>query len=326
MSKNSNTADLTESGLSVKESPRKFFSSDKIYRLSLTACAALILLIVLTMLIVMAQSSWLSIKEFGFAFIVGQVWDPVKGEFGALPFIYGTIVSSVIAVLIATPLSLGVAVFLVEQAPRSIARPMGFLVELLAVIPSVVYGLWAIFVLAPFLREYVQPPLQSAFGWLPFFKGTATGIGMFTGGIILAIMITPIITAVVRDILEAVPVTQREAALALGATKWETTRIVLANASSGIAGAVILGLGRAIGETMAVTMIIGNRPQISASLFDPAYTIASVIANEFTEATGDLYLSALIEMGLILFVVTFIVTGLAKLLILSVGRKTQNVA
>jgi phosphate transport system permease protein len=172
----------------------------------------------------------------------------------------------------------------------------------------------------------VQPSLQATFGWLPFFKGTPTGIGMFTGGLILAIMITPIITAVVRDILEAVPVTQREAALALGATRWETTKIVLANASSGIAGAVILGLGRAIGETMAVTMIIGNRPQISASLFDPAYTIASVIANEFTEATGDLYLSALIEMGLILFIVTFIVTGLAKLLILSVSRKTQNIA
>ncbi len=325
MSNSSNTDNLTGNG-SEKESHRKFFSSDKIYRFALTACAALILIIVSAMLIVMTQSSWLSIKEFGFGFLVGQVWDPIKGEFGALPFIYGTIVSSVIAVLIATPLSLGVAVFLVEQAPKSIARPMAFLVELLAAIPSVVYGLWAIFVLAPFLREYIFPPLQSAFGWLPFFKGTPTGIGMFTGGIILAIMITPIITAVVRDILEAVPVTQREAALALGATKWETTRIVLANASSGIAGAVILGLGRAIGETMAVTMIIGNRPQISASLFDPAYTIASVIANEFTEATGDLYLSALIEMCLILFVVTFIVTALAKLLILSVSRKTQNIA
>ena len=311
---------------SSEESPRRYSSSDKIYRILLTACAALILIIVLTMLVVIGQGSWLSIREFGLGFIFGQVWDPVKGEFGAMPFIFGTVVSSVIAVLIATPLSIGVAVFLVEQAPRSIARPIAFLVELLAAIPSVVYGLWAIFILAPFLREYVQPPLQSALGWLPFFKGTPTGIGMFTGGLILAIMITPIITAVVRDILEAVPVTQREAALALGATKWETTRIVLANASSGIAGAVILGLGRAIGETMAVTMIIGNRPQISASLFDPAYTIASVIANEFTEATGDLYLSALVEMGLILFIVTFIVTGLAKLLILSVGRKTQSIA
>ncbi|MBK6724070.1 MAG: phosphate ABC transporter permease subunit PstC [Acidobacteria bacterium] len=305
---------------------RRFSSSDKVYRILLTGCAALILIIVITMLIVIGQGSWLSIREFGLSFLFGQVWDPVKGEFGALPFIYGTVVSSVIAVLIATPLSIGVAVFLVEQAPRSLARPIGFLVELLAAIPSVVYGLWAIFVLAPFLRVYVQPPLQATLGWLPFFKGTPTGIGMFTGGLIMAIMITPIITAVVRDILEAVPVTQREAALALGATKWETTKIVLANASSGIAGAVILGLGRAVGETMAVTMIIGNRPHISASLFDPGYTIASVIANEFTEATGDLYLSALVEMGLILFIVTFIVTALAKLLIMSVGRKTQNVA
>ncbi|MBL8181289.1 MAG: phosphate ABC transporter permease subunit PstC [Blastocatellia bacterium] len=304
----------------------KVLTADSIYRGVLIGCASLILVIVLAMLIVIGQGSLLSIREFGFHFLIGSTWDPVKGEFGALPFIYGTVVSSVIAVLIATPLSIGVAVFLVEQAPRSLARPIGFLVELLAAIPSVVYGLWAIFVLAPFLRVYVQPPLQTALGWTPFFKGTATGVGMFTGGLILAIMITPIITAVVRDILEAVPVTQREAALALGATKWETTKIVLANASSGIAGAVILGLGRAIGETMAVTMIIGNRPQISVSLFDPAYTIASVIANEFTEATGDLYLSALVEMGLILFVVTFIVTALAKLLILSVGRKTRRTA
>lgn len=301
-------------------------SPDTIYRAILIGCASLILVIVLAMLVVIGQGSLLSIREFGFHFLIGSVWDPIKGEFGALPFIYGTIVSSVIGVLIATPLSIGVAVFLVEQAPRSLARPIAFLVELLAAIPSVVYGLWAIFVLAPFLRVYVQPPLQTALGWTPFFKGTATGVGMFTGGLILAIMITPIITAVVRDILEAVPVTQREAALALGATKWETTKIVLANAASGIAGAVILGLGRAIGETMAVTMIIGNRPQISASLFDPAYTIASVIANEFTEATGELYLSALVEMGLILFVVTFIVTGLAKLLILSVGRKSRRTA
>ncbi len=302
------------------------FSADAIYRAILIGCASLILVIVIAMLVVIGQGSLLSIREFGFHFLIGSVWDPIKGEFGALPFIYGTVVSSVIAVLIATPLSIGVAVFLVEQAPRSLARPIGFLVELLAAIPSVVYGLWAIFVLAPFLRVYVQPPLQATLGWLPFFEGTATGIGMFTGGLILAIMITPIITAVTRDILEAVPITQREAALALGATKWETTKIVLANAASGIAGAVILGLGRAIGETMAVTMIIGNRPQISASLFDPAYTIASVIANEFTEATGDLYLSALVEMGLILFVVTFVVTGLAKLLIMSVGRKTRRTA
>jgi len=297
---------------------------DRIFRIVLTLCAALILVIVVAMIAVMTHSSWLSIKEFGFGFLTGQTWDPIKGEFGALPFIYGTIVSAVLALLIATPISVGVAVFLVEQAPKKLARPMAFLVELLAAIPSVVYGLWAIFVLAPLLRVYVQPFLQQTLGFLPFFKGTANGIGMMSGGIILAIMITPIITAVVRDVLEAVPVTQREAALALGATRWETTKIVLANANSGIAGAIVLGLGRAIGETMAITMIIGNRPEISASLFDPGYTIASVIANEFTEATGELYLSALIEMGLILFLVTFIVNGLAKLLILSVARQTAQ--
>ncbi|MBX3294030.1 MAG: phosphate ABC transporter permease subunit PstC [Acidobacteria bacterium] len=299
----------------------KFLSGDTFFRLALASCASLILLIVIGMVVVMTNNSWLSIKEFGIGFLYGTTWDPIKGQFGALPFIYGTIVSALLAVLIATPLSIAVAIFFVEQAPKSIARPMAFLVELLAAIPSVVYGLWAIFVLAPFLREYVYPPLQTYLGWLPFFSGSATGLGMLTGGIILAIMITPIITAVVRDVLEAVPMTQREAALALGATDWEKTRIVLANASSGIAGAVILGLGRAIGETMAITMVIGNRPQISASLFEPGYTIASVIANEFTEATGELYISALVEMCLILFVVTFVVNAFAKLLILSVGNK-----
>ena len=268
----------------------------------------------------------LSIREFGFGFLTGRTWDPIKGQFGALPFIYGTVVSSVLALLIAVPLSIGVAIFLVEQAPRRIARPIAFLVELLAAIPSVVYGLWGIFVLAPFLREHVFPPLGRWFGWLPFFQGTTTGLGLLTGGIILSIMVTPIITAVVRDVLAAVPVSQREAALALGATKWETTRVVLANAASGIAGAIVLGLGRAIGETMAVTMVIGNRPQISASLFAPSYTIASVIANEFTEATGDLYLSALIQIGLILFLVTFVVNGVAKLLVWSVTRGTSGTA
>ncbi|MFN3419553.1 MAG: phosphate ABC transporter permease subunit PstC [Pyrinomonadaceae bacterium] len=301
-----------------------FIDGDKLFYIILAAAAASILLIAAAIVVVMTQNSLLSIKEFGFGFLGGRIWDPIKGEFGALPFIWGTVVSSILALIISVPLSLGVAIFLVEQAPKSLARPLGFLVELLAAIPSVVYGLWAIFVLAPFLREYIQPPLQSALGWMPFFAGTPTGIGMMTGGVILAIMITPIITAVTRDVLEAVPAAQREASLALGATQWETTKIVLANASSGIAGAVILGLGRAIGETMAITMVIGNRPQISLSLFDPGYTIASVIANEFTEATGDLYLSALIELGLILFLVTFIINALAKLLIMSVSRRTMH--
>jgi phosphate transport system permease protein len=299
---------------------------DAIFRALLFLFALLLLLLVTTMMAAIAANSLPSIRKFGFSFLTGRSWNPVTGQFGALPFIYGTIVSSVIALFIAVPLSLGVAVFLVEQAPRSLARPIAFLVELLAAIPSVVYGLWGIFVLAPFLRVHVEPQLARWFGWLPLFRGPMTGIGLFTGGIILAIMITPIISAVVRDVLAAVPVSQREAALALGATRWETTRVVLANAASGIAGAIILGLGRAIGETMAVTMVIGNRPQISASLFEPSYTIASVIANEFTEATDNLYLSALIEIGLILFLVTFLVNGAAKLLVWSVTRGTSGTA
>jgi phosphate transport system permease protein len=284
-----------------------------------------VMAIVIAMVIALAIDSTLSIKRFGFGFLTGTHWNPVKGEFGALPFIYGTVVSSLIALLISVPFSLGIAVFLVEQAPQYIARPVGFLVELLAAIPSVVYGLWGIFVLAPFLRVHVEPQLARWFGWLPFFQGSITGIGLLTGGIILAIMITPIISAVVRDVVAAVPGTQREAALALGATKWEMILVVLANGAPGIAGAVILGLGRALGETMAVTMVIGNRPEISLSLFEPSYTIASALANEFTEATEDLYLSALVELGLILFLVTFIVNGIARLLVWNVTRKTGGV-
>lgn len=300
-------------------------TGDAIFRALMFLVGLFVVSVVIAMLIALASDSMLSIREFGFHFLISRQWNPIKGEFGALPFIYGTIVSSLIALLISVPFSLGIAVFLVEQAPHYIARPVGFLVELLAAIPSVVYGLWGIFVLAPFLRSYVEPPLAKAFGKLPIFQGPITGIGLLTGGIILAIMITPIISAVVRDVLAAVPGSQREAALALGATKWEMIRVVLVNGAPGIAGAVILGLGRALGETMAVTMVIGNRPQISASLFEPSYTIASAIANEFTEATQDLYLSALVELGLILFLVTFIVNAIARLLVWNVTRKTGGV-
>jgi phosphate transport system permease protein len=299
---------------------------DAVFRAVLFCCALLLLVIVGLMFVEIGSNARLSLEEFGLSFLTGRDWDPIQGKFGALPFVYGTVVSSLLALLLAVPVSLGIAIYLVEQAPRHLARPLAFLVELLAAIPSVVYGLWGIFVLAPFLREHVGPPLQKSLGWLPFFQGTVTGIGLLTGGIILAIMVTPIITAVVRDVLAAVPVSQREAALALGATKWETTRIVLANGAPGIAGAIILGLGRAVGETMAVTMVIGNRPEISLSLFDPSYTIASVIANEFTEATGDLYLSALVELGLVLFLVTFVINGAARLLVWSVTRGTSGVA
>jgi phosphate transport system permease protein len=300
-------------------------TGDAIFHGLLLAAALLMILIVGAMILALAAKSMPSIRAFGFSFITSTEWNPIKDQFGALPFIYGTVVSSLIAIVISVPLSLGIAIFLVEQAPQYLARPVTFLVELLAAIPSVVYGLWGIFVLAPFLRVHVEPPLQHWFGWLPLFKGPITGIGLFTGGVILAIMVTPIISAVVRDVLAAVPSSQREAALALGATKWETTRVVLVNGAPGIAGAVILGLGRAIGETMAVTMVIGNRPQISLSLFEPSYTIASVIANEFTEATQDLYLSALIELGLILFLVTFVVNAVARVLVWNVTRKTSGV-
>jgi phosphate transport system permease protein len=294
---------------------------DRIFRAILFIAAAVILIIVAAMIAMMISYSMPTIREFGFGFLAGRVWNPAMGSYGALPFIYGTIVSSVLALVISVPVSIGIAIFLTEQAPTRLSRPIAFLVELLAAIPSVVYGLWGIFVLAPFIREYLGAFLQNYLGFIPLFQGRLTGIGMLTGGIILAIMITPIITAVVRDVLEAVPTTQREAALALGATKWETTQIVLANAASGIAGAVVLGLGRAIGETMAVTMVIGNTPQISSSLFEPAYTIASVLASNFGDATGEMYLSALIEIGLVLFLVTFVVNGIAKLMVIGVTNR-----
>ena len=296
-------------------------TGDAIFRIILLLVALLMVAIVLAMVWALATDSMMAIRQFGFGFLTTSQWNPIKGEFGALPFIYGTVMSSLIALVISVPFSLGIAIFLVEQAPHYIARPVGFLVELLAAIPSVVYGLWGIFVLAPFLRQYVEPALAKWLGWLPLFRGTITGIGLLTGGIILAIMVTPIISAVVRDVLAAVPGSQREAALALGATKWEMIRVVLVNGAPGIAGAVILGLGRALGETMAVTMVIGNRPDISLSLFEPSYTIASAIANEFTEATGDLYLSSLVELGLILFLVTFIVNGIARLLVWKVEQR-----
>jgi phosphate transport system permease protein len=271
-------------------------------------------------LVEMAINSRLSFERFGFDFLGRSIWDPVAERFGALPFIYGTVVSSLISLLIAVPVSVGVAVFLVEKAPRALSNPILFVVQLLAAIPSVVYGLWGIFVLAPMLRNHVYPTLQSSLGFLPLFRGNQNGLGLLTAGLILSIMVLPIVTAVTTDVLRAVPGTQREAALALGSTKWEATLIVLQNAKSGISGAIILGLGRAIGETMAVTMVIGNRPQISASLFDPSFTIASAIANEFTEATSEIYLQSLIELGLILFLVTFIINMLARLLVWSVTR------
>ncbi|MFY9558177.1 MAG: phosphate ABC transporter permease subunit PstC [Blastocatellia bacterium] len=293
---------------------------DPLFKWSTGLFAVLIAALAALIMIEMAINSKLPFERFGFAFLGRSIWDPVAGEFGALPFIYGTVVSSVISLLIAVPVSLGVAIFLVEKAPRAVSNPILFVVQLLAAIPSVVYGLWGIFVLAPTLRNHVYPSLQSTLGFLPLFRGNQNGLGLLTAGLILSIMVLPIITAVTTDVLRAVPGAQREAALALGSTKWEATLIVLQNAKSGISGAIILGLGRAIGETMAVTMVIGNRPQISASLLDPSFTIASAIANEFTEATSEIYLQSLIELGLILFLVTFIINILARLLVWSVTR------
>lgn len=299
---------------------------DRIFRLVTRLAVLGFILLMVALVLSMTWAALPSLMTFGWRFLVTSTWDPVLEEFGALPFIYGTVMSSVLALLIAVPLGLGSAIFLAELAPFWIRPPIAFLIELLAAVPSVVYGLWGIFVLAPWLREWVQPALGRALGFLPLFQGPQYGVGMLAAGIILAIMIVPFIAAVSREVLLAVPDTQREAALALGATRWETTRMaVLRYGRSGLIGAVLLGLGRALGETMAVTMVIGNRPEIALSLFAPGYTMASVIANEFTEATSDLYLAALIEIGLLLFLVTVTVNALARLLVWSVGGPVKEV-
>jgi phosphate transport system permease protein len=298
---------------------------DRLYRALILASVWVVLILAVGLVAALAWESWPAIRAFGLRFLVTSHWDPVAGEFGALPFIYGTLVSSLLALLIAVPLSLGAAIFLAELAPAWIRPPVAFLIEMLAAVPSVVYGLWGIFVLVPWLRDWVQPPLGRALGFLPLFQGPPYGIGMLAAGLILAIMVVPYITSVSREVLLAVPGSQREAALGLGATRWETTRIaVLRYGRSGLIGAILLGLGRALGETMAVTMVIGNRPEIAASLFAPGYTMASVLANEFTEATSDLYVSALVEIGLLLLAITVLVNGLARLLVWSVGGPARG--
>ena len=268
----------------------------------------------------LAHGSLLALRKFGWSFLVSTDWDPVNEQFGALPFIFGTLVSSLIALFIAVPLSIATAVFLTELAPQWLRQPLTIFIELLAAVPSVILGLWGIFVMVPWLREHTFPWLKHHFGFLPLFKGPIYGVSMLAGGIIVAIMIVPIITSVSREILRSVPGLQREAAYALGATRWEVTRIaVLSYAQKGLFGAVILGLGRALGETMAVTMVIGNRPEIAASLFAPGYTLASVVANEFAEATTDVYLNSLFELGLVLLGVTVVVNSLAQLLLKTFG-------
>jgi len=290
---------------------------------AMLACGLCVLALVGLIIYELVAKSQLSWHAFGWRFFFRSDWDPVNDQFGAWPFVYGTVVSSILALALAVPLAIGVAVFITEMSPRWLRGPLAFTTELLAAIPSVIYGLWAIFVLVPLLRVHVQPWLAKYMGWTGLFEGTPFGIGMLAAGVILAIMVVPIISSITREVMVAVPQQQREAVLALGATRWEMIRTgVLRNARAGILGGIILGLGRALGETMAVTMVIGNRPEISRSLFAPGYTMASVIANEFSEATGDLYLSALVQVGLALFIVTIIVNILAQILVWTVTRGT----
>jgi phosphate transport system permease protein len=301
-------------------------TGDRVYRGAITAFAACIPILLLLLAIEIFTAAAPAFAKFGVGFLTSSEWDPVAGVFGAAPAIYGTLVSSAIALVVATPLALGVAIFLSEFAPAWLRQPVAFLVDLLAAVPSVVYGLWGVFVLVPLLREKVVPFLRDTLhlGATPLFSGPNYGPSMLAAGLILSVMVLPYISAVAREVLLAVPRSQREAALALGATRWEMIwDAVLPYARTGIVGGVILGLGRALGETMAVTMLIGNRHEISASLLAPGYTMASMIANQFAEATDDLHLSALMAVGAVLFVVTLIVNALARWLVWQVGREPR---
>ena len=292
---------------------------DRLFRYGTGAFAALVVITVAGIGFELSRQSMLSIRKFGFGFWTGRTWDPVSGVFGALPFIWGTLYSSLLALLIATPIALGIAIFINEVSPGKLRPLLSYLTELLAAIPSIVYGLWGVFVLVPIVRK-LQVLAPDAIRKIPLFTGPPLGVGMGSAALILAVMVIPFSSSVAREILKSVPMTQREAALALGATRWESIRIALTYGRAGIIGAVMLGLGRALGETMAVTMVIGNNPQVSASLFAPQYTMAAVIANEFTEAADELYLHALIEIGLVLFIITITVNALSRLTIRRVVR------
>ncbi len=288
--------------------------------------AGVVLLVSAFVVYELVRTSRLSFDTFGLGFISSSKWDPVSGEFGALPFIWGTFYTSVLALLLALPVSLGIAIFLTELAPRWLRQPIGFMVELLAAIPSLVYGLWGLFVLVPIFQSTVQPFLGK-YDFIPFFKGYPLGLGIMTASVIVAVMIIPTISSISREVMYTVPDSQREGGLALGMTRWEVvSKVVIPYSRSGILGAVILGFGRALGETMAVTMVIGNTPKISLSLFEPGYTISSVLANEFAEAVTKLHISALVELGLILFVISIIMNSLAKLLIMRLGRYSRGEA
>jgi len=294
---------------------------DEVVYLITLASAVLILVIVAVIVMELWLNSQPTVKTFGWHFLTTSTWDPNGGKFGALPFMYGTCVTSFLALLLAVPLGVASAVFLAEMAPPQLSNILTFLIELLAAVPSVIYGLLGIFILVPLIREYLVPALQKTLGFLPIFSGDFYGVSFLSAGIVLSVMVVPFIVSVSREVLLAVPVEQREAALALGATRWETTwQIVIPNASTGIMGSIFLALARALGETMAVTMVIGNTPNLTASLLSPGYSIAAVIANEFAEASGDLYVSSLIFLGLVLFGLTIIINAAARIFILMMTR------
>lgn len=306
----------------VRSFVRRLRAGEELTYLITLAAASSVILIVTLLVYQLWFNSTLPIHKFGFSFLKGQTWDPNSGDFGALPFVFGTCVTSALALMVAIPIGVGAAIFLAELAPPKTSNALTFLIELLAAVPSVIYGLLGIFVLIPLIRQYLAPALRDVFGFLPLFQGQFYGVSLLSAGVVLAIMVVPFIISVSREVLMAVPVDQREAALALGATKWESTwDIVIPNASTGIIGSAFLALARALGETMAVTMVIGNTPQITSSLFAPGYSIAAVIANEFTEATGDLYLSSLVFLGLVLFGLTIVINAFARILILATQRK-----
>jgi len=300
---------------------------DEIARLTTFLFAASTVLVTLLLILELWQGSALARHKFGWQFFVTRVWDPIAEQFGALPFIYGTLITATVSLAIAVPLGIGAAIFLAELAPARLSDALEFFIDLLAAVPSVIYGLLGVFIVVPLMRDSVQPALKNTLGFLPLFSGPAYGIGFLTAGIVLAIMVIPYIISVSREVLMSVPRDQREAALSLGATRWESTwKVVVPFARTGIMGSIFLALARALGETMAVTMVIGNTPTISASLFSPGYSIAAVIANEFTEATGDLHLQALIELGLVLFLLTFLLNGVARLLIVVTSQRGGGTA
>jgi phosphate transport system permease protein len=317
--------DVSVIDISVARMQRGAFY-DRIFRGSTWLFAVLVLVVVIGIVVALFVGAWPALKKFGFGFLVSSEWNPVTDEFGALVPIFGTLVTSAIALIIAVPVSFGIALFITELAPRWLKRPLGTAIELLAAIPSIIYGMWGLFVFAPLFAEHVQPWITEHFGSWPIigalFDGPPIGIGIFTAGLILAIMIIPFISAVMRDVFEIVPAVLKESAYGLGATTWEVVRnIVLPYTRVGVIGGIMLGLGRALGETMAVTFVIGNAHQINTALFMPGNTISSTLANEFTEAVGDIYTSSLIALGLILFMITLIVLSLAKILLLRLAAR-----